>query len=806
MSVSLDNIADLKSGNDYYLSDSGNIEKSGFIHKFKCFFNIGHSRERVVNLINEVQKTLLHSAGLVNNRDLNSQLSQISRTTAVSGEVIKNIAAQFRSVNSQRIIEKDTESIANGSINTYVTDIQVKSGSNIRNSNALRSLLEKVVSDIVNNPPLTTDEHKNKVIDRNQLNSTLRERLFNESKFILKITNSEELGKPKLSTVYLKYLKDKVYDRNGSRIINDITELKPQSEAEKEVMLKDSHLARGGKNAEDAVNYLLERSENDDELREILTKNYDHIIVRADAKIRSLDALKKKIDGIKSNLLEIRALGIDNKKIVEHGLRALEASNGRVFPEGMLTNLCNGALNADIKALMELNANSSEIEIYKGVSSISSAVTTIMHETGASAIFNDNEERFPSEEFITDILISRLSLEQQQSVNQAFKSGNNLKFQNLIEKLLDAGSGGLPDIPNSYGDMAIFMIDKLQNITNSIQEKINIRLGLNATVNYPHYIGFTKFSPEEDDIYRGICANVKKEIKYRLDSFIDKNIEGEELGKQKASLKEKLLDFSTKIKTSFKSPQYVFGCFIKKDFATILNHSIMEELKLLRSGKLQDSYFYKDVIRNLDVNLPDGKKLSNDPLVAQNELARFLTDNPNINFEELDDKNKDKVYVLMTLLAQTTVQALNKGMMTAIEPNRRGPVIETSGVQDERNETYSFTLQKDERSKYPNLSVNYSSNFSVLNTNGENAQTIMTAPQSKIITSVSFDLPPQFFEKISGMNLDEYPSDEINKVLSNKGEYKDISNKYDVVSEKMTQEFTVDPLMNYAGLRLELVH
>ena len=136
MSVSLNNLADLKSGNDYYLSDSGNIEKSGFIHKFKCFFNIGHSRERVVNLINEVQKTLLHSAGLVNSRDLNSQLSQISRTTAVSGEVIKNIAAQFRSVNSQRIIEKDTESIANGIINTYVTDIQVKSGSNIRNSNA----------------------------------------------------------------------------------------------------------------------------------------------------------------------------------------------------------------------------------------------------------------------------------------------------------------------------------------------------------------------------------------------------------------------------------------------------------------------------------------------------------------------------------------------------------------------------------------------------------------------------------------------------------------------------------------------
>ena len=63
MDLNIENISRLDNNSSYYLSDNGEIKKSGLLHKFKCFFGLGHSRQRVSNLINAIRNTILEASG-----------------------------------------------------------------------------------------------------------------------------------------------------------------------------------------------------------------------------------------------------------------------------------------------------------------------------------------------------------------------------------------------------------------------------------------------------------------------------------------------------------------------------------------------------------------------------------------------------------------------------------------------------------------------------------------------------------------------------------------------------------------------
>lgn len=811
MGVTLDNIADLKNGSNYYLSDSGEIKKSGLIHKFKCCFNLGHSRQRVANLINEIQKTLLASAGLPVNRQLNAQLSQIDMTKAVKGQEIKNIAAQFRSVNSQQINENTASSIAKGLINKTVVDIQAKNGGQTRNTEALCSLLNKAVSDILKNPPLVKDKHNNNVVDKDALINMLNDRLYHENKFLLKVAGSQELGKPKLTTSYLSYLKDNAYDKQGNRIVEDVTALKNQFEAEKEIILKACEVRENKREAFDEnIDYLLEQGQNDADLHELLMANARGIVLGGKSEPRSLDSLKNKIDGIKSNLAEIRSLAPKDQHMSNYAFRVLKGMLGKSLPDGMFTRLYNATLNADISNLSALNSKSSQWEIFKGIEDERSAIATILNEQGVNDLLKgkdvliDDEERHPLEQFIEDILVSRLSIKQQQGVRQAFLSVNNVKQQSFYNKLLEAGSERFPHIPKGSGDILYAMIVKLQRYSITLHSTVCGQLGLDAPNEIPDYINPNpdEFSADENSIYNSLTRSLKDEIKYQMESYVDIMMQGNALSQQKTYLKEKMVDTFSKAGLRLK-PSLIFKLLVKKDFSSLLNVDIIEGLKLLRKGKFEETSFFRDIKRDFNVTLPDGKMLDKDPLVARDELAQFVSKDPEKTYDDLDEKTKDKVNVLISVIAQTTFMSMNKGMMTVLDPDRRGPLLETHGNKDESNENYTMSLYMDPDGNV-SVDANYSSNFSMYYFNEQNSRDQMCDPKSKRTAKVSFTLTNENFDKISKMNLDNYPAEEIDKILRNKGEYRNINNRHDAILQKLPPELAVDVKLDFAKLTLDI--
>ena len=54
------------------------------------------------------------------------------------------------------------------------------------------------------------------------------------------------------------------------------------------------------------------------------------------------------------------------------------------------------------------------------------------------------------------------------------------------------------------------------------------------------------------------------------------------------------------------------------------------------------------------------------------------------------------------------------------------------------------------------------------------------------------------------MNLDNYPAEEIDKILRNKGEYRNINNRHDAILQKLPPELAVDVNLDFAKLTLDI--
>lgn len=97
----------------------------------------------------------------------------------------------------------------------------------------------------------------------------------------------------------------------------------------------------------------------------------------------------------------------------------------------------------------------------------------------------------------------------------------------------------------------------------------------------------------------------------------------------------------------------------------MLRKSVAEGCKALAQGKGLVSF--SDALRDTTVTLPGNVTLSHDPKVARNQIAAFIANDPKKTFASLSDGEKKKVYVVIALLSQGTVQAAFDGPGLALD-------------------------------------------------------------------------------------------------------------------------------------------
>lgn len=104
--------------------------------------------------------------------------------------------------------------------------------------------------------------------------------------------------------------------------------------------------------------------------------------------------------------------------------------------------------------------------------------------------------------------------------------------------------------------------------------------------------------------------------------------------------------------------------------------------------------FDKDIVRNMEVTLPNGQRLTNDPVAARNELASMVTGGRVVAYDSLSPQDRIKTDTVLALLSQETEKAAMYGVAMSMDPNGEMQFM-TSGPKETEVVNKAFTIESD---------------------------------------------------------------------------------------------------------------
>lgn len=180
------------------------------------------------------------------------------------------------------------------------------------------------------------------------------------------------------------------------------------------------------------------------------------------------------------------------------------------------------------------------------------------------------------------------------------------------------------------------------------------------------------------------------------DNFIDTIFSGSagDDGDSKISLLKdqmKILQFcqSDGVPQTLTDPDVFLRNFTNEKAKSRLTSNLSRSLSQFAKGEV--TFFKKDIVRSLDVTLPNGVRLPRGYELAREEIAKYITGSKDATFAGLDEAAKHKAWLLMSLLTQEIKQIAVVDVPCACIPGSAGCFF-NSAVDD----VQSFVVSENE--------------------------------------------------------------------------------------------------------------
>lgn len=189
------------------------------------------------------------------------------------------------------------------------------------------------------------------------------------------------------------------------------------------------------------------------------------------------------------------------------------------------------------------------------------------------------------------------------------------------------------------------------------------------------------------------------------------------------------------------------------------NRSVCDECKKLAANH-ELSTFPLDIVRQLKVTLPNGKQLTRNFEKARDELAAFVTGDPQAKFEELADKKaKAKVLILMSLLNQRIGQGLLNGDGLALDPDGRTSRVFFGGRRkDDTAVRYEYSVSFGEDGTLAIKGNVVQEGIDTIMVTGDLGNDIVVAagPGTKVEAGLELKIAPDELDRLAGLDYSQY--------------------------------------------------
>ena len=474
---------------------------------------------------------------------------------------------------------------------------------------------------------------------------------------------------------------DEAFDEHSVQIVED----EAQSNGATRLTRRQLH---------DLAAVAVTRAAHDPDALDVVAKSICFLVRGGDSRFRSAEAVRAKVDAIMDNMEELRAAAKGNKALVAAGKAMIVHLNGGAVARGLLTRMVKAAEKMKSDAIRKLSASSTALQFHTAVAQLRDNLNGAMNKSGVCKELLGGDEMDAARDFFAYAIFSKCSRSTLDKMRGAFGTETASKMMRLYDRVYTRKVGPPPG--TSPGLMA-YTADQ-GDVAKKTMVLFKSTVDLLCGVPPEDFQPVEEFQGELDyveldayDIMQDLLKAGREAKRTAYELFFSGIVGGNGQG---ADVMRDI--YSRKIGQD----AYNINTNINGDLAssavTMLGWNIMSHCRTVATGRIEDTQFFKDLGRNLNVNLPGGNKLSNDYNVLCDQLASFLTKGAKTSFAALDDKEKAKVHVVMSLLSQETMKAAFDGAAIALHPDKAREAFMTVNNDINNQGSMEFTLSMDD--------------------------------------------------------------------------------------------------------------
>lgn len=420
----------------------------------------------------------------------------------------------------------------------------------------------------------------------------------------------------------------------------------------------------------------------------VVIKHMRHILLRGDASLRSAEAVQKKVADLLANMAEIRRAAGGDKAVVKAGIACLDQLCGKSVRAGVLGGIVRAVKGANIGHIKHLAASSHGIAIHKAVEQFTRLQVELAVSSGAEASLEGADEKVSARNFIASLLIAKCGNSTVAKIQRALNGDEAKKLMFVYDV-----------IENLRFDKASYSKGLLQHISTmgarakSMLTQFKMAVDTQMGVPDNEMMPVDAFEGQFDvaDFGGGeILEDLEESAKQQSKAYYDEAMGIFVGGNGPAA------DIMRNVVTNRigaepgESPVKDFAFSANRNITGMVNWNVCRDAKVFALGNGKTSIFARDIVRNLKVNLPGGKRLANDFDTALDELAAFATKGAKTSYAALDAKEKNKVHIVIAFLSQESGKAAFDGQATAFDPKNNSPAYVTASDQDRDIQEYSI--------------------------------------------------------------------------------------------------------------------
>ena len=407
----------------------------------------------------------------------------------------------------------------------------------------------------------------------------------------------------------------------------------------------------------------------DADVRALVLENLDRLLVGANAALRSEEGVRKRVQDLAANFAELRQLAANDQSLLAQGRELIFRLHANPLPKGFIGRLVQTAWEQPRGAMQGIGARSKGLAIHKAVFQFLRGLEGAFNESGAEDVFDGADQLAICKEFLLQRLLSGLSRADAEGIHAALHSQAGSKLLAVYGAAQQLAAGmDLPDrvrplVGVSGNQMRLRMFELNAALCRhlGIQED-NLQPFEADDPPQPASFGAVGFLDDVVTLARERIAAAKKEV---VNSYVRGN----------GAAAERLRGaFERKLGPDPASPESMLRDSFQTIVGTLLNRSVLLDMKNFATG--QKTQFDTDRDRQYPIRLAGIEgEVSEDPLVARDQFAKFVTKNPAATYGSLTPQERNKANFAMSVASQGSHSAVASGFGVLLDPDGRSQSV-----------------------------------------------------------------------------------------------------------------------------------